>query len=102
MSHLPTSESATRTENPFTDKGQFLAQYAPSGDEAYLLPAWLGCLSWALTNPQVLEQFEKSTGFKRNHARSPIERMIDEATGMQAEYFAAFAKWMNENIWGGV
>jgi hypothetical protein len=26
--------------------------------------------------------------------------MIDEATGVEADFFRAFAKWHNENIWG--
>ncbi len=26
--------------------------------------------------------------------------MIDEATGVDAEFIWAFAKWHNENIWG--
>lgn len=87
-------------ENPFTDKGQFLLQYAPQGDHAYLLPAWLGCLRWAMSTPKIMKQFEADTGMKWLSGRTPIERMVDEACSVRDEFFEAFAKWMNENIWG--
>lgn len=86
----------------FTEKGSFLTKYAPSGDEAYLLPAWLGCLRWAMGEEKIMAQFEKDTGEKWIPGRSPIERMVDDACGVQKEFFEKFAKWMNENIWGEV
>lgn len=89
-------------DGPFTDKGKLLEQYAPKGDDAYLLPAWLGCLRWAMTTPEIMRRFEAKTGLKWMPGRSPIERMVDEACGVQDEFFDAFAKWMNDNLWGEV
>ncbi len=76
----------------------FLAPYLPQ--DAALHPAWLGCLSWAIQEPEVLAAFRAETGQTWTPGRSPIERMIDEATGADQAFFAAFAQWMNEHLWG--
>jgi hypothetical protein len=86
--------------NAFTAAGSFLAPYAPK--DAYLLPAWLGCFSWALGEPEILAAFRIETGNTWTPGRLPIERMIDDATGADREFFAQFAAWMNATIWGDV
>lgn len=72
----------------------------PQGEHEYLVPAWLGCFSWALRNCRVMEDFTAATGVKYTPPRTGIEAMIDDATGADDAFFCAFAKWMNENIWG--
>lgn len=72
--------------------------------EAILTYGWLGCVNFAVQDDDVRAAFEKESGLKFPAAgRMPLDRMIDEATGLegrQAEYFRAFVLWINENLWG--
>ena len=40
------------------------------------------------------------TGERWTPGRSPIERMIDEATDVQWMFVKSFTHWFNLNIWG--
>ena len=44
--------------------------------------------------------FRAETGKTWEPGKTPIERMIDKATGSDFEFLKAFAEWHNENIWG--
>lgn len=76
-----------------------------------MLAAWKGCIAWAAQEPEVLTRFISESGiqFKPPAPRSPIDRMIDSATGRDgsagaipenAHVFAAFADWVTINWWG--
>lgn len=72
----------------------------PKNTPEYMMPAWLGCLSWALGNPEILAAFRAETGRKWTPGMTPLDRMIDESTGVDREFIEAFVVWVNENIWG--
>lgn len=77
-----------------------LDEFMPKGDEEYLIGAWIGCLSWALGEPKVVDAFRADTGINYSPPRSGIDRMIDEATGADKAFIMAFLKWFNANVWG--
>lgn len=83
-----------------TDAGAFLEPYLPA--QAYLHPAWLSCLSWAMTEPEILAAFRQDTGHAWAPGRTPLDRMVDEATGADKAFLEAFAAWMNVHVWGEV
>ena len=60
--------------------------------------AWRDCLMWAAGEQGIRDAFESDTGM--HLAMSPFDRMIDEATGLDAAVAEAFVRWFNENIWG--
>ena len=64
--------------------------------------AWVDALRWAITSPEVLQQFREQTGNNWTPARSPIEAMVDKAVGADKEFIFAFTDWFNVNIWGDV
>ena len=71
----------------------------PKGTPDFMVPAWLGCLSWAIGSDDVRTRFTQETG-ERLVSNSPIEQMIDKATGYQDHVITQFVLWVNENIWG--
>lgn len=76
----------------------------PQDTPEYMAPAYYGCLRWALTFDPILERFKSDTGKGLPAARSPIEKMVDQATGHDPyeDFFRAFVSWFNENIWGAI
>ncbi len=62
--------------------------------------AWVGSLRYVLSRDDILAAFRKQTGNNWKPAESAIDRMIDEATGVEVDFIRAFAKWHNEHIWG--
>ena len=64
-----------------------------------LMEAMFGaCVRWAWENPETREAFEKDTGMRV--AQSPIDAMVDEATGYDKEVADAFVRWVIANVWG--
>lgn len=64
--------------------------------------AWVDCLRWCCSDPMMLKLFEEHTGIKYSLPRSPIDAMIDKATGIDEHVFESFVKWFNEEVWGDV
>lgn len=60
--------------------------------------AWRGCVAFAAREPEMLGKFIAETGWKP--ARSPIELMIDEASGAKDAVWARFCDWVTVNVWG--
>jgi hypothetical protein len=50
----------------------------------------------------MVEAFRADTGMQWTPGRTPLERLIDEATGADTAFLEAFAAWMNREIWGAV
>lgn len=72
-------------------------------DSPFFAIAWRDCLAWALESPEVATEYERETGRKlaKLLPSSPIEQMIDAATGNQpTEAVNHFVDWFNANIWG--
>lgn len=64
--------------------------------------AFVACCSATLNEPGAIEEFIKSTGITLPIPRRGIEAMVDKACGYDpyAVFFAKWADWVAENIWG--
>lgn len=69
---------------------------------ALMHQAWTDCLLWAVGHAEIRKAFQKDTGISWQPSRSPIEQMIDEATGAEADHIEKFIRWFNQNVWGEV
>ena len=74
----------------------------PSDSTPYIAPMWVSFIQWALSDAGVVDGFRQDTGFRWAPGRTPIERMIDEATGAEWRFLEAFVPWANANLWGEV
>ncbi len=72
----------------------------PWADDPLMLPAFLGCVEWALGTPEILAGFRKSTGNNWTPGRSGLERMIDRATGVDHQFFQQFSDYVANEIFG--
>jgi hypothetical protein len=82
------------------DEGRLKGQKAHV-DLVYKVPAWFGFIKWALGEKWIRAEFEKDTGIKAPPpARSGLEAMIDEATGIRLDYVKKFVVWLTRNYWG--
>ena len=77
-----------------------LDELRPPGTPAYMTPAWISCLQWAINQPEIVAQFREETGNRWSPGRSVIERMVDDATSAGHDLIVEFVKWANVNIWG--
>ena len=74
----------------------------PADTPDYMIPAWLGCISFVIRQPGAVEQFRKDTGCNWQPGTTGIDRMIDKATGIEEEFVRQFVLWVNENVWGPI
>lgn len=72
----------------------------PAHTPAYMADAWLGCIHWAIGDPDTLAAFTAVTGKTWAPPRNGLDAMIDKATGNEAEFVRAFVLWANDNVWG--
>jgi hypothetical protein len=72
----------------------------PADTPIEMLPAWLGCIHWAIGEPGILKAFKADTGLVWRPAGNAIDQMIDDATGATAGFLRAFIQWVNVNVWG--
>ena len=72
----------------------------PTNTPSYMWPAWCGSLYWAIGEPDIRAAFEKDSGLHYSEPTSPIESMIDDATGYPQKYIEAFAEWHDKHVWG--
>ena len=79
-----------------------LEDLRPSDTPAYMNDAWLGCLVWAISQPDVVAQFREETGNKWVPGKTPIDRMVDDATGASRQFIMEFVEWANVNVWGPI
>jgi hypothetical protein len=75
-----------------------LEPYMPR--DTLLQIAWVDGLRWALGEPGIVAAFREKTGNRWQPAKTPLDRMVDAATGADLEFVKAFAAWFNEHIWG--
>ncbi len=68
--------------------------------DPFVAMMWMSCLRWTLTQQSALDAFREATGNAWTPAKTPIDRMIDDATGAAAAWLAEYAAWFNENVWG--
>jgi len=72
----------------------------PADTPGYMLPAWLGCIHWAIGEADVMRAFEAETGLRYSPAKTPLDRAIDQATGYSEDFLRQFIEWANVNVWG--
>ena len=68
-------------------------------DDQLEAQGWMICLKWAAGEPQVLKHFREETGFTYEPGETLIARMIDKASGAEAAFIEAFARF-DERVWG--
>ena len=78
-----------------------LAELAPpETDDPLMLAAWVDCLRWAIQEPYIIKWFRAETGNQWTPGLTPIESMIDDATGVAHDFIVSFVVWFNFNVWG--
>jgi len=91
------------TDSPFSEHAPswFLP---PEDTPEFMYDPWAACLRWAVCSEAVQKDFEAATGIKYHGAGSPIEAMLDNATGHNPaeEYIKSFLPWFNEMVWGSM
>lgn len=64
--------------------------------------AWIGGLRFALEDDGMVTEYRQHSGDQWQPALTPIDQMVDEATGRDWVFLSSFIKWFNENVWGGM
>jgi hypothetical protein len=72
----------------------------PVDTPEYLWPAYFSALRVAIEEPVIIKAFSAETGYMWSAPKSPMDAMIDEATGYAEGYIKAFVEWFNINVWG--
>lgn len=75
-----------------------LDDYAPK--HWFFAPVWASALQFSIGHRETLAQFTADTGLTYSAPRSPLDAMIDKATGADADAVRAFVVWFNANLWG--
>ena len=75
-----------------------LAEFAPA--HWLMREAWLGSVNWAIGEPEILAAFRAETSCTWEPGRTPIERMVDDATGRGRDFIRQFMTWHNRAVWG--
>jgi hypothetical protein len=67
-----------------------------------MAPAFIGLASYLISEPKAVEAFAKETGLDLSilENRSAVEKMIDQAAGMERDLFIAWLDWVAVNHWG--
>jgi hypothetical protein len=58
------------------------------------------CVQWAYSEPEIRARFEADTGHSFPNPKTPLEHMIDKATGRNEVVYTAFIEWVIKNLWG--
>jgi|2_EtaG_2_1085320.scaffolds.fasta_scaffold06247_6 hypothetical protein len=62
--------------------------------------AWHGFISFSIGSSEIMSHFRKDTGNTYEPAKTPIDQMVDDATGHSADFLDQFLGWLNKNYWG--
>lgn len=78
-----------------------ILDYLPEDTPPYMASAWLSVIRWGLSNRQIINEYMMETG---DHfptvRRTPLDTMIDEATGRDYKFLTDFVQWFNATHWG--
>lgn len=66
---------------------------------AYGDPAFMACLREAIETPELVANFDRLYGASLTAKRSPIEEMVDAATGKQEDDMRAFVGFVHEGVY---
>jgi hypothetical protein len=70
----------------------------PDDTPEYLAPAWLGCVSAAFGDPQIVERFKETTRDKWEPRGAEAE-LAKEISCSNEDFVQGFIDWVNSNIW---
>jgi hypothetical protein len=62
--------------------------------------AWRDFINWASRNKEVVTQFNKETKRQFLIPTSPINLLVDKATGKDLDDVQEFVFWVTKNLWG--
>ena len=79
-----------------------IEELQPSDTPDYMVPAWLNCIEYSLGNDAIMAEYREQTGEQWTPGRTPLDRMIDEATGRDVQFLRDFITWFNVNVWGSL
>lgn len=57
------------------------------------------CIKEACTNKELLEQFDRLAGTSLTKKKAPIEKMIDEHTGLMKDEWFRFFNFIRDYVW---
>lgn len=60
--------------------------------------AFASFVRWAWDDPETRRAFEADTGLRS--ADTPMDALVDDATGYGEHRAEAFVRWVAENVWG--
>jgi hypothetical protein len=80
------------------DRERQIRDLAP--EDPLMAGAWAAALHAAVCNADMMHSFRSDTGSFWEPGITPIERMIDEATGVDFAFVIQFIRWFNLNVWG--
>lgn len=66
---------------------------------AYIDPAFLACLGEAINTPELIQQHDRLYGSTLMSRSSPMERMVDKATGKAESDMRAFVEFVHRCIY---
>lgn len=79
-----------------------LLDLKPADTPDIMAPAWIDCVLWAASEPEIVQRFRTETGNGWTPSKNAFEQMIDQATGADWGFVVAFVTWVNVNIWGPI
>ena len=62
--------------------------------------AWRDFVLFAWAEPNIRAQFTAATGLRVTPATSPIDVLVDDATGATASVLTKFVEWVTREHWG--
>lgn len=79
-----------------------MAQRVAYPDNPVMAVAFVGFIRWAMCEPEVLDHFNHATGIMPwwTQSMSPLDVLIDQASGYEADVVNKFVDWLVENYWG--
>lgn len=72
----------------------------PKDTPEYAHGMWASALLAASRQPEIVKAFQDETGIVFSPAKTPIDAMIDDATGRNEQIAHSFGEWFNRNVWG--
>jgi hypothetical protein len=102
LKHLQGKSDAVQRGDLMTDSTFDILSLLPKDTPDYMTDAWLGFVLFAAGEVQVCEQFKKDTGLVFKAATSPLDQMIDKATGHDEHLIREFVLWINKTLWGPI
>lgn len=78
----------------------YVIDLMPDDTPEFMAPAWLSALSFTIKQDGAMRAFREATGCTYTAPMTPLEQMIDQATGADVAFLTAFIQWFNEAVWG--